>query len=72
MTYCENNNALPRKRQIILNRQNIFDGTCNKTPSMGWVFLPIIFYAGGGEDAVIDPIEENLDVYEKQLSQNFT
>jgi hypothetical protein len=72
MTYREDNNALPRERQIILNRQNIFDGTWNKPPSMGWMFVPLMSYKGGGSDAVIEPIEENLDVYEKHLSQNFT
>ena len=71
MTYREDNNALPRERQIILNRQNIFDGTWNKPPSMGWMFIPIMSYKGGASDSVIEPIEENLGIYEMQLSQNF-
>jgi hypothetical protein len=71
MTYREDNNALPRERQIILNRQNIFDGTWNKISAMGWMFVPLMSYQGGGSDAVIEPIEENLDIYEMQLSQNF-
>ncbi|MHC4324903.1 MAG: alpha-galactosidase, partial [Planctomycetota bacterium] len=35
MGYREVNWSLPRDRQIILGRQNIFDGTWKKTPSMG-------------------------------------
>ena len=41
MGYREVNWSLPRERQIILGRQNIYDGTWEKTPSMGWMFRPI-------------------------------
>jgi hypothetical protein len=71
MNYKEGNNALPRDRQVILNRQNIFDGTRYKTPSMGWMFLPLTEYHGGGAAATIEPLHEHLDTYEYQLAQNF-
>jgi hypothetical protein len=71
MTYREENNALPRERQIILFRQNIYDGTWNKTPSMGWMFLPLMNYKGGGAAATIEPLHEHLDTYRWHLAQNF-
>jgi len=71
MTYKEGNNSLPRERQIILFRQNIYDGTWNKTPSMGWMFVPLMQYHGGGAAATIEPLHEHLDFYEWHLAQNF-
>jgi hypothetical protein len=41
--------SLPRERQIIIARQNIFDGTWEKTPSMGWMFTPLTVYHMVGE-----------------------
>ena len=43
--------SLPRAQQIIHARQNIFDGTWDKTPSMGWMFVPLVEYHGGGAAA---------------------
>ena len=40
MGYRETNWSLPRDQQEIIERQNIFDGTWEKTPSMGWMFVP--------------------------------
>ncbi len=71
MNYKEVNNSLPRERQIILNRQNIYDGTWYKPPSMGWMFLPLVEYHGGGAAATIEPLHEHLDTYDWQLAQNF-
>ena len=39
MGYRETNFSLPRERQILIARQNIYDGTYEKTPSMGWMFV---------------------------------
>ncbi len=41
MGYRETNWSLPRAQQEIIERQNIFDGTWEKTPSMGWMFVPL-------------------------------
>ena len=71
MGYREVNWSLPRERQVILGRQNIFDGTWQKTPSMGWMFVPLVQYQGGGEAATIEPLSEHLDLYRAHLSQNF-
>jgi len=71
MGYREVNWSLPRERQIILGRQNIFDGTWWKTPSMGWMFVPLTEYHGGGEAATLEPLCEHLDTYGAHLAQNF-
>lgn len=72
MGYREVNWSLPRERQIVLGRQNIFDGTWWKAPSMGWMFVPLTEYQGGGAAATLEPLSEHLDAYEAHLKQNFT
>ncbi|SEA14279.1 hypothetical protein SAMN05216331_12130 [Porphyromonadaceae bacterium KH3R12] len=69
--YREVNFALPRDRQKILNRQNIYDGTWLKTPSMGWGFVPLTAYHGGGADAVLEPLSEHLKDYEQLMVQYY-
>jgi hypothetical protein len=71
MGYRETNWSLPRERQIILGRQNIYDGTWKKTPSMGWMFVPLVQYQGGGAAATLEPLCEHLDAYGAHLAQNF-
>ena len=71
MGYRETNFSLPRERQILISRQNIYDGTFEKTPSMGWMFVPLVEYHGGGEAATFEPLCEHLADYESHLSQNF-
>ncbi len=72
MGYREANWSLPRERQVILARQNIYDGTWDKTPSMGWMFVPLVEYQGGGAAATLEPLKDHLDFYERHLAQNFT
>ncbi len=69
--YREDNWSLPRERQIILGRQNIYDGTWDKTSGMSWTFVPLTQYHGGGSAATIEPLHEHLDAYEAHLAQNF-
>ena len=71
MGYRETNFSLPRDRQILIARQNIYDGTYQKTPSMGWMFVPLVEYHGGGQAATFEPLCEHLDDYAAHLSQNF-
>jgi hypothetical protein len=71
MGYRESNWSLPRERQIILGRQNIYDGTWTKSPSMGWMFVPLVEYQGGGAAATLEPLHEHLDGYEAHLVNNF-
>lgn len=69
--YREVNFSLSRDQQKILNRQNIFDGTWDKTPSMGWGFVPLTHYQGGGPDAVLEPLSEHLGDYEQLMMQYY-
>jgi hypothetical protein len=69
--YREVNWSLPRDRQIMLGRQNLYDGTWEKAPSMGWTFVPLVQYHGGGAAATLEPLAEHLDAYQAHLVQNF-
>jgi len=71
MGYRETNWSLPREQQIIHARQNIYDGTWEKTPSMGWMFVPLTQYQGGGAAATIEPLAQHLDAYEAHLANLF-
>ena len=64
MGYRETNWSLPREQQHVHARQNLFDGTYEKTPSMGWMFVPLVEYQGGGAAATIEPLKDNLVDYE--------
>ena len=71
MGYRETNWSLPRELQEIIERQNIYDGTWEKTPSMGWMFVPLVQYHGGGAAATIEPLKEHLPHYEQRLANLF-
>lgn len=70
MGYREVNWSLPRDQQVIHTRQNIFDGAWQKTPSMGWMFVPLTEYQGGGAAATIEPLSEHLDHYKRMIESN--
>ena len=69
--YREVNFSLSREQQKILNRQNIFDGTWEKNPSMGWGFVPLTKYQGGGPEAILEPLSEHLKDYEQLMMQYY-
>jgi len=70
MGYRETNWSLPREQQHLHARQNLFDGTWEKTPSMGWMFTPLVEYQGGGAAATIEPLHEHLADYALHLMNN--
>lgn len=70
MGYREVNWSLPRLQQQLHTRQNIYDGTWEKTPSMGWMFVPLTQYHGGGAAATIEPLHQNLAHYETMIASN--
>jgi hypothetical protein len=70
MGYRETNWSLPRGEQVIHTRQNIFDGTWERTPSMGWMFVPLAQYHGGGAAATVQPLAEHLDHYRRMMESN--
>ncbi|WP_430812216.1 MULTISPECIES: NPCBM/NEW2 domain-containing protein [unclassified Carboxylicivirga] len=69
--YREVNWSLPRERQLVLGRQNIYDGLWDRMPSMCWTFTPLTQYHGGGAAATIEPLNDHLDAYENQMMQNY-
>jgi hypothetical protein len=69
--YREVNFSLSREQQKILNRQNIYDGTWEKTPAMGWGFVPLTAYQGGGAEAVLEPLSEHLADYKQLMMQYY-
>jgi hypothetical protein len=70
MGYRETNWSLPREQQVIHVRQNIFDGTQLKLPSMGWMFVPLTEYHGGGAAATIEPLNDHLQHYDLMMKSN--
>jgi hypothetical protein len=71
MGYRETDWSLPRPQQEIIERQNVFDGTWEKAPSMGWMFVPLTEYQGGGAAATIEPLKDHLEHYETRLANLF-
>lgn len=72
MGYREVNWSLPRAQQVIHTRQNIYDGTWEKTPSMGWMFVPLTQYHGGGAAATIEPLDRHIDHYRRMIDSNLS
>lgn len=70
MGYRETNWSLPREQQHIHARQNLYDGTWQKPPTMGWMFVPLVQYHGGGAAATTEPLKEHLDDYRQHLYNN--
>ena len=58
----------PRLTQLLMNRIYAYKGTYHKTPSMGWGFLPVEEYHGGGAAAKFEPLTENLAEYDWALA----
>ncbi len=71
MGYREENWSLPRDYQVVIGRQNIYDGTWHKLPSMGWMMTPLVEYHGGGPAATLEPLKDHLAAYGAHLAQNF-
>lgn len=69
--YREVNFSLPRENQKILNRQNIYDGLWEKTPSMSWGFVPLTRYQGGGPEAILEPLNDHLKDYVQLMMQYY-
>jgi len=59
----------PRVHQLLLNRIYNYLGTYRKLPSMGWGFLPVEQYHGGGSAAMFEPLTEHLPEYDWALAE---
>ena len=47
---------------LSVSRQGLYDDTFLKTPTEGWMFLPLDVYHGGGDAAKFEPLAKNLKV----------
>ena len=68
--YLEPSWRLPRAEQVLIERQDIFDGTWNGMVSMGWMFVPLTPYFSGGDDSTLEPLKDHLSYYEQRLANN--
>ncbi len=47
----------------------MFDDTYIRIPTMGWMFVPLVVYHGGGDDAQFEPLAAHQIEYEWALAQ---
>jgi len=69
MGYDENQYSLPRWQDLSISRQGMFDDTFHYIPSVGWMFMPLTDYHGGGAAAAFEPLTEHIVEYEWGLAQ---
>ena len=69
MGYNENQYSLPRWQDLSVSRQGMFDDTFHYIPTVGWMFLPIVDYHGGGAAAAFDPLSVHKVEYNWALAQ---
>jgi hypothetical protein len=50
-------------------RQGMFDDTFIRIPTMGWMFVPLVVYHGGGDAAMFEPLATHQTEYEWALAQ---
>lgn len=67
MHYREANYGLPRAEQVLVERQNMFDGTWEKCASQGWMLIPLSSY-NGGADSTIEPLDQHRDHYNERFA----
>ncbi|CAF1910258.1 unnamed protein product [Rotaria magnacalcarata] len=69
MGYNEEQYSLPRWMDISVSRQGMFDDTYQRIPTMGWMFVPLTVYHGGGDAAQFEPLVQHQIEYEWALAQ---
>jgi hypothetical protein len=45
----------------------MYDDTFHYIPTVGWMFLPLTVYHGGGDAAMFEPLETNILVKQPLL-----
>lgn len=71
MGYNEGQFSLPRWVDLSVSRQGMFDDTFKRTPSEGWMFLPLLNYEGGGPQAWFEPLKDHIQEFDFALAQYF-
>ena len=67
--YDEEQFSLPRWEDLTVSRQTVYDQTLAKPPSLGWMFLPLETYHGGGAAARWEPLAQHHISYGFALAQ---
>jgi len=70
MGYREAAANLSPQQQLLLGRQYIYDGTWHKIPTMGWMTLQLVGFYSNDPRLGLEPLNENLDRYERGLVQH--
>ena len=60
MGYNENQYSLPRWTDLSVSRQGLFEDTFHFIPTVGWMFLPLTVYHGGGDAGMFEPLDKHL------------
>ncbi len=47
----------------------MFDDTYQRIPTVGWMFVPLVVYQGGGDAAKFEPLVAHQIEYEWALAQ---
>ncbi len=69
MGYIEIQYSLPRWQDISVSRQGMFDDTFHYIPTVGWMFVPLVVYHGGGNAAMFEPLSQHMVEYEWAMAQ---
>ena len=69
MGYDESQFSLPRWQDVSVSRQGMYDDTFHYTPTVGWMFVPLVEYGGGGASAMFEPLSDHIVEYEWALAQ---
>lgn len=67
MGYVESQFSLPRWKQLTISRMTLYDDLYRNLPTMGWMFVPLTEYEGGGDHATFD---DHLQEIEWAFAQN--
>ena len=59
MGYNEEQYSLPRWQDLSVSRQGMFDDLYHYIPTIGWMFVPLVQYHGGGANATFEPLSQN-------------
>ncbi len=70
--YDEFTTTLPRWWDLTIYRQLMYDESYIIPVTAGWMFLPMISYHEGEEDAIFKPLNKNIEEYSFALGQYFS
>ena len=69
MGYSEDQYSLPRWEDLSVSRAGLFDDLYERTPTMGWMFVPLVQYHGGGDAAAFEPLSAHANAFEWAFAQ---